>query len=288
MILINRSRVKFKKFLKMLSISRGQLVLDVGSGDGPFARADILCDKYIDDTENRVGHLLIDRPFVAGDIMALPFRDNTFDYVHCSHVLEHVESPEKALKEIMRVGKKGFIETPSEFLEKIKCSPGHRWYVRMEHDIFTFIEKDKEVFDPFIQDISEKRLINKDKAFMNFYWKNFYTLFNIGYDWDGKIDFKVIRSNDIRLYDFKKDGVAKAGDNSHKIEGYSIKAKGVIKSIIKKIYFKKFDLYELLACPICKGKLELKKEGLVCYNCHKGYYIRKGIPNLLENYSFDI
>lgn len=69
---------------------------------------------------------------------------------------------------------------------------------------------------------------------MNFYWKNFCTLFNIGYDWDGKIDFKVIRSNDIRLYDFKKDGVAKAGDNSHKIEGYSIKAKGVIKSIIKK------------------------------------------------------
>lgn len=288
MIFINRFRVKFKKFLRMLSIPRGQLVLDVGSGDGPFARADVLCDKYIEDTENRVGQILIDRPFVTGDIMALPFRDNTFDYVYCSHVLEHVEDPEKALKELMRVGKRGYIETPSEYLEKLKCSPGHRWYIRMEHDTLTFIEKDKEIFDQLIQDISEQRLLNKDKTFMNFYWKNFYTLFNIGYEWTGKIDFKVIRSKNIRSYDFKKENVAKAGDNNHKIEGFSIKVKSVIKSIIKIIYLKKLDLYALLACPICKGKLELKKEGLVCYNCHKGYYIREGIPNLLENSSFDI
>jgi len=28
---------------------------------------------------------------------------------------------------------------------------------------------------------------------MNFYWKNYYTIFNIAHEWSGKIDFEVIR-----------------------------------------------------------------------------------------------
>jgi uncharacterized protein YbaR (Trm112 family) len=273
----------------MLSIPRDQLVLDVGSGDGPFARADILCDKYIEDTENRVGHLLIDRPFVAGDIMALPFRDNTFAYVYCSHVLEHVEEPEKALKELMRVGRRGFIETPSEFLEKIKCSPGHRWYIRMEHDTFTFIEKDKEIFDPLIQDISEQRLINKDKTFMNFYWKNFYTLFNIGYEWAGKIDFKIIRDpNRNLLLNLSKINLTETKNFKQKKKEYSLKFSRIIKYVLKRLYHKEIDLYNLLACPKCKGPLKLKDVALICYNCRKGFHIKRNIPILLENYAFNI
>jgi len=145
MVFINRSKIRFRKFIRLLSIPRSQLVLDVGSGDGPFARANILCDKYISDTVNRIGPILIDRPFVAGDIMALPFRDKAFDYVYCSHVLEHVDEPERALKELMRIGRRGFIETPSEFLEKLKCSPGHRWYVSIRGRTLIFQEKERDI-----------------------------------------------------------------------------------------------------------------------------------------------
>mgnify|MGYP001595570253 CR=1 FL=1 len=288
MVFINRAKIKFIKLSRMLLIPRGHLVLDVGSGDGPFARANILCDKYISETVNRVGPISIDRPFVAGDILALPFRDNSFDYIFCSHVLEHVDDPERALNELMRVGKRGYIEMPSEFLEKLKCSPGHRWYVNINDSTLIFKEKERDVFDPFIQEVSESRLINKDKSFMKFYWSNYYTIFNIAYEWSGKINFEIFRNTTIKPSILQEQGLKKTEENRPDTEGISLKIKAAIKSIIKIIYHKDIDLYELIACPICKGSLELKEEKLFCYNCRKGYYIRDGIPILIESYSFNI
>jgi len=53
----------------------------------------------------------------------------------------------------------------------------------------------------------------------------------------------------------------------------------------------KKDLMDILACPICKGKLELKIEeenekevisgGLFCPRCGINYPITETIPNLL-------
>jgi SAM-dependent methyltransferase len=40
---------------------------------------------------------------VQGDITALPFADESFDVVICSHVLEHVEEDAKAMRELRRV-----------------------------------------------------------------------------------------------------------------------------------------------------------------------------------------
>jgi len=44
---------------------------------------------------------------VEADIQQLPFEDETFDIVFCSHVLAMVEDDEKALQEIFRVLRKG-------------------------------------------------------------------------------------------------------------------------------------------------------------------------------------
>lgn len=44
-------------------------------------------------------------------------------------------------------------------------------------------------------------------------------------------------------------------------------------------------LMEILACPVCKGKLEYDKENqeLICKFDKVAYAIEKGIPVLLEN-----
>ncbi len=44
---------------------------------------------------------------VKADICALPFKDNTFDFILCNHVLEHIPDDIKAMQEIYRVLKKG-------------------------------------------------------------------------------------------------------------------------------------------------------------------------------------
>lgn len=44
-------------------------------------------------------------------------------------------------------------------------------------------------------------------------------------------------------------------------------------------------LLAILACPVCKGELELQEEHkrLVCGRCKVGYPIEEGIPNLLPD-----
>lgn len=48
-------------------------------------------------------------------VYELPYKDNSFDFVICTEVLEHLKEPTKALKEILRVSKKYLIiSVPNE------------------------------------------------------------------------------------------------------------------------------------------------------------------------------
>ncbi len=41
------------------------------------------------------------------------------------------------------------------------------------------------------------------------------------------------------------------------------------------------ELLEILACPACKGPVELQEERIVCQQCGLRYPIRDGIPIML-------
>ena len=42
-------------------------------------------------------------------------------------------------------------------------------------------------------------------------------------------------------------------------------------------------LLDILVCPLCKGKLLLKKHELICVFDRLAYPVRDGIPVMLEN-----
>ena len=118
-----------KAFVK--NIGKNDLVLDLGSGDKPFWRADVIVDKYLEDDRQRSsGPVLLDKNklFIKADVENLPFKDKVFDFVYCSHLLEHVENPVKAINEITRVGKSGYIEVPRAFLELLARRPFWLYY----------------------------------------------------------------------------------------------------------------------------------------------------------------
>lgn len=53
--------------------------------------------------------------YLQGDITKMPFEDRSFDIVICTEVLEHLEKPDVALKELIRVAKKFvFVTVPHE------------------------------------------------------------------------------------------------------------------------------------------------------------------------------
>lgn len=117
------------------------LVLDIGSGHNPHPRANVLVDRNTEENIDRSGKKIrIDkgRPFIAGDAQYLPFSDKTFDYIIASHIAEHVEDPKIFCRELMRIGKRGYIETPSKIGEMLLTEPFHRWYVYVDRQTLIF------------------------------------------------------------------------------------------------------------------------------------------------------
>ncbi len=136
----------------MFSINKSEFVLDVGGGHAPFSRADVIVEKDLFEGLHRDGKKIAfkkDKRFIAADIMNLPFKEKSFDFVFCSHVLEHVIDPARACEELMRVSKRGYIETPRKWTEFYAGHPSHRWLVDLIDGKLVF-EKRRYIDSPFL------------------------------------------------------------------------------------------------------------------------------------------
>lgn len=105
-------------------IPEGARVLEVGPGHMPFRRA----THFVDYVQR--GSLPITICDVAND--PLPFADKSFEFVYCRHVIEDMYNPFPLIREMSRVGKAGYIETPSPIAELCRGvdggSPPYRGY----------------------------------------------------------------------------------------------------------------------------------------------------------------
>jgi ubiquinone/menaquinone biosynthesis C-methylase UbiE len=166
----------------MLNIGPHDLVLEIGSGNRPRARSNVLVDREpLDNTERAGGQpLYIDaRPFVVADGLMLPFKDKSFDYVITSHILEHVSDPRRFASELMRVARAGYIETPSELSEKLFGWPFHRWTVRLDGDNLVLRSRKEDspfgdyfhtqyAADPFFAEFMDS---HSDDFFVKYEWR---------------------------------------------------------------------------------------------------------------------
>ncbi len=119
-MLINHFNKVLMDLVKPLKPSK---ILDVGCGEGftivTFARNKI-GKKYegIDNSKTAINlgkKMYPDLAIKIGDIYNMDYKDNTFDLLLCTEVLEHLEDPKKALAELRRVtGKYLAISVPNE------------------------------------------------------------------------------------------------------------------------------------------------------------------------------
>lgn len=95
--------------------SSGKLrVLDAGCGEGFMSRfileklngkAEITGLEYTSEAIETAKKMSSDIRYVQGDITAMPFETDSFDIVICTEVLEHLNEPDSALSELLRVSK---------------------------------------------------------------------------------------------------------------------------------------------------------------------------------------
>ncbi len=84
-------------------------VLEIGPGHSPFKRANMYVD-FVD-----VPGIEVVKCDVASE--PLPFADKFFDFVVCRHCIEDMYNPFPLIKEMSRVAKAGYVETPSPMAE---------------------------------------------------------------------------------------------------------------------------------------------------------------------------
>ena len=140
----------------MLPIAKDARVLEVGGGDSPSPRSDVLVDFALEPRERWGGRIeRDDRPLVLARGEELPFRDKSFDYVIAFHVLEHSEHPEVFLSELQRVASAGYIETPSFWSERVLPLSVHRSEVAAIDDgsgpMLIIRKKQAPVCDPLLE-----------------------------------------------------------------------------------------------------------------------------------------
>lgn len=95
------------------------------------------------------------------DLMNMGFPDKTFDYVHMSHVLEHVPNPIVALKNVSEALKENgllFIEVPLQ-KRKIfeKRNNGHFYFFEEESDLTELLENYDILKQEFTRNGRKKR-----------------------------------------------------------------------------------------------------------------------------------
>lgn len=268
------------RLVQSLGVKAEDVVLEVGSGQAPNPRANVLCDLYVaDDTERNRNRLILDRPLVVGDVQRLPFLDGSFDYVICSHVLEHVEDPALAAAELSRVARRGYVEVPSRLNERMIPYPFHRWLVTRDTDgTLLFSGKDDPVPDSALA-AWFSRVEERLPGWSDFYFDHVEALGNVhAQRWDGEIRIRVDGAPG------KAEGSTVAAGSAQILAALEDVDEGSLKERLLRSLWKPLRarssrgmvLEPRLACPTCRGALASTGGAtLACPDCSREFPVAK-------------
>jgi len=257
-------------------VPRSALVLEVGSGGSPYFRANVLIDAYTETRERHWAPFVTDRPSVLGKGESLPFRDKSFDFVIASHVLEHSTDPETFLRELQRVAKAGYIETPDAFMERINPYWDHRSEVTVRQGVLEVRKKTAWIPDRELVEMYEERakpwiagetIPSHPFSFhTRFYWKN-------------QIPFRIINPEDDANWATPKMNQTTQMQMSLRAKLGRLGLATARTLLSQKRRNRQIQLAALLQCPACNlSDLSFSPTTVVCQGCSRQYEVVAGVP----------
>jgi len=174
----------------LAAIGPDDVVLDIGGWAQPNRRADYVVDLLPYETRGTYGHIgdvperFTKDTWIVHDVSSrnpLPFIDKQFDFVICSHTLEDIRDPIHLCAEIIRVGKRGYIETPSRLAESTFGVENpryagyfhHRWLVVIDGDQIVFRFKTDLLYESRCYHLPRRvlRRIPEEALFTSLFWE---------------------------------------------------------------------------------------------------------------------
>ncbi len=156
-------------------------ILDIGCGYGANKFANTICDVQ------DLSKFYKDRNFIKLENKQLPFKDNEFDFVIASHVLEHVEDFKFFINELERVSKKGYIELPTKLEDNLvfENKKDHLWHMDFDDVNSKLLISNKlQYIEPIltVSMIQNLRENFKGSLVLELYWED-------------KIDYDFVQNN---------------------------------------------------------------------------------------------
>lgn len=213
----------------MKFINACENIVDLGCGTNPLPQAKVAVDKYIEPIHRiygqgkRINIPEIERKgvkFIQADFEMLPFSDKEFDLAYSHHVVEHIEHPEKALKEMQRIAKSGIIMCPSVFAENLLGRVYHKWEITWKENLIIFIEKRNRKLwfgegpriidgkmeipldcNPFDIILNDGNWYNDDyyderlRDMLRKYWYGHFSIMENVFIWEDNFDYLIIYNN---------------------------------------------------------------------------------------------
>lgn len=186
-------------------ISHSDRVLEVGPGGTPHPRADVFLEKVFecpDEAEMQRGKappLITNKNIIYFNGGEFPIKDKEFDYVICSHVLEHTDNLEYMVSELFRVAKKGYIEYPTIYYEFIYNIPVHSKLIKLKDNNLLYINKSDTILDKF-SSIQEHFFYTLGKGYTDLV-DDLKSIMFEGFEWSEPFFVKRAKSIDELLWD---------------------------------------------------------------------------------------
>jgi len=180
------SRTSINSINKKLIDNPNWNTLDIGCGYTANIHAKIVADSQDLSTFYK------DKKFVRITSDKLPFKDNEFDFVITSHVIEHVENFQFFIKEIERISKQGYIELPTRLEDNltIENAKDHIWWFKYDDETKILLaSKKNQILEPFLNVSTAKKLglAFRESLVIELLWEN-------------KIDYKIDSDLEIKFH----------------------------------------------------------------------------------------
>jgi uncharacterized protein YbaR (Trm112 family)/SAM-dependent methyltransferase len=240
------------------------LVLDVGGGQSPHPRSDVVVDKYVVDDFERTGALGLAKPLVVADGHRLPFADGTFAYVVATHVLEHATDPQQFASELARVAPAGFVQVPSAESELTFGWPFHPWLVDREGGTLVFRPKEGKQA-PFGDVFHEEY---ERSALLRLWWGSTRSRWHHSVEWQGQPMVRV-------------EGESKADQTAALDVDRTLAVLDQLANSAATVPLSP-SLNAALRCPVCRSALAFSPGAVTCKKCGRAYPIAGDVPVLLE------